>query len=221
MDTNKESKEKEDASELMHEETEVAEKKPRVISVKMAAIIAGILVFGAIAFYWKGLFIAAMVNGSPVSRFVVIHELESASGKKALDTIITKKLLNDEAKKKEIVITSDDLNAEITKIEEQVKAQGGTLDAVLLQQGMTRKDMEEQITFQKKLEKLLADKIQVTDEEAMKFLTDSKVAVPKGEEDKFKEQAKTQIRGQKLNDAAGAFIESLKSDASIKYFVNY
>lgn len=222
MDTNIETKEV--MPEPAHEEvkeTKEEEKKPKVISVKAAVIVAVVIVLLALAFYCKGLFIAATVNGSPVSRLSVISELEKTSGKKALDSLITKKLLNDEAKKKGVTVTTDEVNAEITKIEEQLKTQGGTLDAVLAQQGMTRADMVEQITLQKKLEKLLGDKIAVTDEEAMKLLTDSKVAVPKGEEEKYKAQAIEQIRGQKLNDAAGAFIESLRTQASIHYFVNY
>jgi hypothetical protein len=219
MDTHIEPKET--ASASMHEEVKSGEKGGKFISMKMAIIIAIIIILGALLFYYKGLFIAATVNGSPVSRISVISELEKSSGKKVLDGIVTKKLLNDEANKKGITITSDEIAAEIKKIEEQVKAQGGTLDAALLQQGMTRKDMEEQITLQKKLEKLLGDKIAVTDEEAAKLLADSKVTVPKGEEEKFKAQAKDQIRGQKLNDAAAAFIESLKTGASIKYFVSY
>lgn len=222
MDTHIEPKEKEIIPEPMREEHQVSkETKPKVISVKVAIMIAVAVVLVALAFYCKGLFIAAMVNGSPISRFAVIHELESSSGKKALDSIITKKLLSDEAKKKGVTVTSDELSLEIKKIEDQVKAQGGTLDAVLLQQGMTRKDMEEQITLQKELEKLLADKIQVTDDEVTKLLTANKVVVPKGQEETYKAQAKEQIRGQKLNDAAGAFIESLRSQASIHYFVNY
>jgi parvulin-like peptidyl-prolyl isomerase len=216
MDANIEKKEI--TPEPVHEK---GEKSPKVISVKAAIIVAAAIVLLALAFYCKGVFIAATVNGSPVSRLSIISELEKTSGKKALDAVITKKLLSDEAKGKGITVTSDELNAEISKIETQVKAQGGTLDAVLAQQGMTRKDMEEQITFQKILEKLLGDKIAVTDEEAAKLLADSKISIVKGEEEKYKAQAKEQIRGQKLNDAAEAFIESLKSQASIKYFVNY
>lgn len=224
MDTNTESKEvaptsieKEVAPVPAHEE----HKTPKVISVKMAVTIAAVIILGALAFYHKGWFIVATVNGSPISRFSVISDLEKTSGKKALDAIITKKLLNDEANKKGIIVTNDEVTAEIQKIETQVKAQGGTLDAALSAQGMTRGEMEEQITLQKKLEKLLDDKLQVTDEEVAKILVASKVTVPKGEEEKYKEQAKAQIRVQKLNAAAGAFIEELKTKVSIKYFVNY
>jgi parvulin-like peptidyl-prolyl isomerase len=225
MDTNIESKEKEVAPKMTHEETKkdegVGGDKPKVISVKMAIIIAVIIIIGALLFYCKSLFIAATINGSPISRLAVISELEKTSGKQVLDGIITKRLLSDAAKKQGVVITAEDLNAEIAKIEDQVKAQGGTLDDMLAAQGMTRKDLTEQITLQKELEKLLADKLTITDEEIAKFLVDNKVTVPKGEETKYKDQVREQLRGQKLNETAKTYLDTLHADASIKYFVTY
>ncbi|MBI2120623.1 MAG: SurA N-terminal domain-containing protein [Parcubacteria group bacterium] len=219
MDTNES---KEVTSVSAHEPVEQGStQSSKGVSVKTALVLAVIIILGALAFYYKGVFVAATVNGSPVSRLSVITELERSSGKATLDTIITKKLLIDEAKKQGIAVTDEDVTLEIQKIEEQIKAQGGTLDEVLLSQGMNREAMKEQITLQKKLEKLLADKIQVTDEEIAALFTDNKVTVPKGEEEKYKEQAREQIRGQKLNDAAATFIDSLKSQSSIKYFVSY
>lgn len=217
MDTNIEPKDT--VTEPVHEKP--AETKQKVISVKTASIIAVVIILGALAFYYKGLLIAATVNGSPISRMSVVAELERTSGKQVLDAIVTKKLLNDEARKQGITVTSDEVNAEITKIEDQIKAQGGTLDAALVQQGITRKDMEEQLILQKKLEKLLGDKLQVSDEEAMNLLTQSKVSIPKGEEEKYNEQAKEQLRGQKMNTAASELVDSLRTSAKVRYFVSY
>ncbi len=191
------------------------------ISVKTARIIAVVIIFGALAFYFKGLLIVATVNGSPISRFALIHKLEKASGKSTLNALITQKLLDDAATKKGIIVSADEVNTEIAKAETQVKSQGQTLDTVLAGQGMTLESFKHQILMQKKLEKLLGDKIHVTDEEAQKFITDSNVVIPKGEEEKYKEQAKEQLKQKKLNNTAQAFIESLHSDASIRYFVNY
>jgi foldase protein PrsA len=204
---------------------EDSEKKPKwrpnPFCIKTAVIIATLIVLAAILFYYKGFFVAATVNGSPVSRLSVVRELENEQGKKALDSMIVKKLLTEDAKKKGVVISSEEVKAEVQKIEEQVKAQGGVLDTMLAAQGMTRKNLEEQITLQKKLEKLLADKIQPTDEEVTQFLAEGKMTVPKEEEEKYKEQAKEQLRGQKLNDEAKNYLESLKTGATIHYFVNY
>ncbi len=217
MDTNPEETE----SSLEPEQGIGEEKKRKTISIKTAIIIAVVLVIGALAYGYRGLLIAATVNGSPISRLSVISELEKKSGKAALDELITKKLIDDEAKKNGVTVSDDEVSAEITKIDDQIKAQGKALSEVLLEQGMTESDLRLQITIQKKLEKLLADKTQVADDEIKKFIADNKVVVPAGQEETYKNQARDQLTQNKLRDAAGLLIDSLRSQASINYFTNY
>jgi preprotein translocase subunit SecF len=50
-------------------------------NTKMAIIVAALLIIVALGFYFRGSFIAATVNGSPISRFDVIREAEKQSGK--------------------------------------------------------------------------------------------------------------------------------------------
>jgi len=205
------------------ESKQSADKKQKqiTISIKAAIVIGVIIVVGALAYRYKGLLVAATVNGSPISRFSVIEELEKKSGKATLDALIIQKLIAVEAQKKGITVNDNDVNAEIKKIEEQLKEQGKTLAEALSAQGMTEEDLRVQLATQKKLEKLLADKIQVTDEEIAQFIKDSKIVIPAGQEDSYKNQARDQIQQNKLNDAVGVFIDSLRSTAKIKYFVSY
>ena len=205
------------------ESKQSADKKQKqiTISIKAAIVIGVIIVVGALAYRYKGLLVAATVNGSPISRFSVIEELEKKSGKATLDALIIQKLIAVEAQKKGITVNDNDVNAEIKKIEEQLKEQGKTLAEALSAQGMTEEDLRVQLATQKKLEKLLADKTQVTDAEIDQFIKDSKVVIPTGQEDNYKNQARDQIQQNKLNDAVGLFIDSLRSRAEINYFVHY
>ncbi|HEY4477359.1 MAG TPA: SurA N-terminal domain-containing protein, partial [Candidatus Paceibacterota bacterium] len=189
------------------ESKQSADKKQKqiTISIKAAIVIGVIIVVGALAYRYKGLLVAATVNGSPISRFSVIEELEKKSGKATLDALIIQKLIAVEAQKKGITVNDNDVNAEIKKIEEQLKEQGKTLAEALSAQGMTEEDLRVQLATQKKLEKLLADKIQVTDEEIAQFIKDSKIVIPAGQEDSYKNQARDQIQQNKLNDAVGVF----------------
>jgi hypothetical protein len=86
---------------------------------------------------------------------------------------------------------------------------------------MTEESLRNQIRIQKQVEKLLADKLTVSDEEVEKYITDNKVTIPEGKEAETKEQIKTQLSGDKLNQEADALITNLKSSAKIKYYVNY
>jgi len=198
-----------------------AYKKLIKINTKTAIIIAVIIVVGGLAYIYKGLFIAATVDGIPIGRIAIIQELEKASGKNLLDSLITEKLVQNEANAKKIIVSNDEINGEIKKIEDQVAAQGTTLDAALSAQGMSMEDLKKQIIFQKEIEKLVADKINVTDEEAAQYIKDNAISIPEGQEAATAAQIKDELRNQKLSTESNTLIATLKSQAKIRYFVNY
>ncbi len=198
-----------------------ADKKSIKISIKTAIIIVVIIALGVLAYVYKGLFIAATVDGSPISRLAIIQKLEKASGKNLLDSLITEKLIQKEANAKKITVSNDEINAEIKKIEDQIVAQGGTLDAALAAQGMSMDDLKKQIILQKEVEKLVADKINVTDEEVAQYIKDNAISIPKGQEATTTTQIKNELRNQKLSTESNTLIVTLKSQAKIRYFVNY
>jgi len=199
----------------------VACAKIKNMSPKTAIIISCVIVLLAIIFVFKSLFIVAVVNGSPISRFSVINELETKSGKAALENLILEKIVNMEANKKGINISDEEINNEITSVEEEVKAQGGTLEQALASQNMTVEVLRGQIVLQKKVEGLLGDKLNVTETEIETFIKDNEVQMTAGQESKIREQVRQQLRQQKLSSEAGPFIESLKALSSIRYFINY
>jgi dGTP triphosphohydrolase len=203
------------------EHQQKADKKSIKISIKTTIIIVVIIALGVLVYFYKGLFIAATVNGSPISRLTIIQKLEKASGKNLLDSLIAEKLIQDEANAKKIVVSNDEINAEIKKIQDQITAQGGTLDAALSAQGMNMDDLKKQIILQKEMEKLVADKINVTDQEVAQYITDNKISIPSGQEAATNDQVKNELRNQKLNTEAQALISDLKAKAKIRYFVNY
>lgn len=175
-----------------------------------------------VAYYFKGVFIAATVNGNPISRMSVVQELEKKAGKNILDTMITKKLISDEIKKRGIVVKEEDIDSEIKKIEAQVTAQGGTLEAALVGQGMTESDLLEQIRINKELEQVLGDKILVSDDEVNQYLSANKISPTTGvSSDDLKNQTREQLKGQKFNTEATKLIDDLRAKAVINYYTQY
>lgn len=200
---------------------EKVEKRSRIISVKTAFIIVVIMLLGVLAYVNKGLFIAATVNGNPISRLDIVKKLEKGSGKNLLESLIVEKLVQNEADAKKIVVSNDEVETELKKIEDEVAMQGSKLDDMLTERGMSRDDLKKQIVLNKQVEKLLGDKLSVTDEEVEQYITDNKISLPYGQEAETKNQLKDGLRSQKLNTQAQALIAELKSKAKIKYFVNY
>jgi parvulin-like peptidyl-prolyl isomerase len=193
------------------------------IKINIKHIIIVVAVVAVLTLIWlvKGFFVAAVVNGVPVSRFTVIRELERVSGKDALDALIIQKLIDTEVGKKGIAVSADEIKSEIKKIEDQLKEQGQDLANVLKMQNMTRADLEKRIAGQKKVEKLLADKTKVEDSEVEQYLKDNKVTIPKGKDAEYKNQIKEQLAQQKLSKEYQTLLDSLRSQAKIYYFVNY
>lgn len=194
-------------------------KKKKPLSIAIAVV----LVLMVIAlFFAKGLFVAATVNGNPISRLSIIKELEKQGGKQALEAIIDKKLIEAELNKQNITATKGEIDEEIKKIEAQVAIQGGTLEAALAQQGMTEEKLRERIMIQKRLEKLLADKVAVTEAEVDTYLKDSKAAPPKDMKmEDFRKQISEQLKGQKFQQEAKKWVSDLTANAKIKYYTNY
>ena len=181
-----------------------------------------VLVVLGVAYHYKGLFVAATVNGSPISRLAVISELEKQSGSQALDALVAKKLIMMEATKRKIVVTQADIDQEIRTISDQASKQGGTLAEALAQQGMTEADLREQIMYQKELEKILGDQVVVTDDDVNQYVATNKATAPKGtSDDDFKAQIKDQLKGQKFNTAAGKWMSDAKAKATINYFADH
>lgn len=201
----------------------VAKKKEISIKIKIktAIIVAVIIIVGVTIFSYKGLFIAATVNGHYITRLDVIKELEKNSGKAILDSLIVHNLVDEEIKKNNFSISDNEINDEVKKIEDSLKAQGQTLEQALSSNEISLDVFKKQISFQKKLEKLLADKIAVVDNEIEKYITDNKITIPKEQEDDYRNNIKEQLKQQKFNTSVQSYIDSLKSQAKINYYINY
>ena len=188
---------------------------------KIGIIVIIIAILIGLWFATRSLFIAATVNGSAISRASVRAELEKQGGKDVVDGLITERLVKAELTKKDIKVTDEELAAEMKTIEDSLASQGQTLDAVLAAQGITRAELTERIETQVAVKKFLADKTMVTDAEVSKYITDSKMTIPKGKEAETRAEIKSQLESQKLNQEAGMWVASLKAAAKIKYYVDY
>ena len=126
---------------------------------KNTYIFVFILILLFIIVYLKiNLFIAATVNNEPIFRWQLIKELELRGGEQTLDSMITEKLILQEAKNNSIVISQEDIDKEIEKVNEQLKAQNMDLDSALAFQGQTKDDFIKNLRLRLMVEKLIQDK---------------------------------------------------------------
>ena len=210
-------------------QTVVVSEKPQgesfgsLVKRKYLSIGIGIAFILLVLFLLKSVFIAAIVNGQPVWRIPLIRNLEKQGGKQVLNSLITNMLIYQEAKKKNITIGNDEIQKQIKSIEARVSSQGSqNLDEVLKTQGMTRKELEEQIKFQKTVEKLINKKVDVTDQEVQDYIDKNKESTPEeANMNEVKTSVKQQLLQEKSQNAYQELVENLKKQAKIQYLVNY
>ena len=191
-------------------------RKPKVFIPLIIVIVFSLL------YYFRGLFIVALVNGAPISRIAVVGELEKRNGKQALEALIIQTLVIQESQKRNIDVSPTEINNLIKKIEDSLKKQGQNLNQALEIQGMTRADLESQLRIQKLVEKMVAKDVKVTDKEVSEYVEKNKQAIAQDiKTDEATKAARQQLEQQKLSLKAQSFIQNLQSKAKVNYFVNY
>ena len=192
---------------------------------KIFLIILVLFIVVGLIYLGKKYLFAASVNGQFINRLSVIKDLEKQGGQKVLDSIILKTLINQEAKKRKTGISQQEIDAELLKIENNVTSQGSTLDALLLQQGMTRSDLIGEIKLQLLVTKMVDNNISITDKEADDYIASQKSQLSldstQPAPELTRDQAKTAIKQQKLQAKIQTFVADLKAKAKINYFIKY
>lgn len=200
----------------------VARKELTPIQKKQIIIIKIIVVVGAFLYFSRSFFIVAMVNNQPITRWSVISELERQSGKKALDSIVSQTIIQQEAAKQKIVIKDAEITAEIKKIETNLSAQGQKLDSALAAQGMTMDELKKQIRIQKTLEALVGQDIKISDKEIDAFIEENKAAIPTGTPaEETRAQVADTLKQDKLSSKIQKWITDHQKSTKIQYFKNY
>lgn len=187
---------------------------------KMIAIAAIIVIPLAAFFYFKSHFIAAVVDGKPISRLRVVQELERQGGKTVLEGLITDALIENESKERGITVSEGEIDDEVNKIKASVTEMGGTFEAALAEKGFTEESLRSSVALQLKMRKLLAEQIAVTDDEIEQYIVENEIELPEVPE-VLKEQIRKELEEQKFSQEIQGLIAQLKAKADITYYVNY
>lgn len=181
-----------------------------------------VVVFLGIFVFLRNWFIVATVNYQPITRFTIDRELEKQLGEQILDTQITEILIHQEAKRKNIKVTNEEIQEKVKEIEDQLAAQSQDLDNILATQKQTRKDLEKDLRNQIIVEKLISEDIEVTDEEIGEFFEKNKSFFEENTtlEDN-KENVKEILLQEKMGNKFQSWLDDLKKNAKINHFVTF
>lgn len=176
-----------------------------------------IIVLALLISYKKSWFIAATVNGAPISNFELLSREDSQFRKQMLDQMINEKLILSEAGKKGIKVSEQDIDAKIADIEKQVGG-ANAFDSLLAQQGETRTGVRNQIRITLSLEKMYTNEALVSAEEVTKFIEQNKDQMQSSQPAELTKEATDILKSQKLNQIYNQKFQEIKKAANIQIF---
>ncbi len=180
---------------------------------KIIVVVLGII---GLLFYFKGKFIVAWVNNKPIFRANYVKELETQAGSQILDTLITKSLIVQEAKKQKIKVTNEEVEKELKIVEELAEQQGLTLEELIEFQGITKNQLVEEIKLQKMIEKIVGKEVQISDDEVNEYIAENGEILPESlSSEELKETVSNQLKQQKLTEKVRGWISKLQQEAKV------
>jgi parvulin-like peptidyl-prolyl isomerase len=135
-----------------------------------------------------------------------------------IDELITTTLVENELDKNDITITKDEIDKKLKDVEENLGET--TLEEILEAQNMTMEDVIDQISLQLRVEKFLADSVEVTPEEITEFI--DQYSNQFGEETSAEEreaQAIDYLVDQKMQTEINTWIGELRETATISTYL--
>lgn len=192
-------------------------KKKKVLIVSLIVLALGLLFFN-----FKHLFFVATVNNKPITRLALNRELERQGGKQILESLITKSLILQEAKERKLEVSKEEIEAKISEFEIQLGAQDSTLEVFLETQGQTRESLGEQIEIQLTIERMFAEKIDVSEEELLNYFEENKTFFAEDTAfEEVKSDLENNLRQEKVGELFQAWLEEAKQNSEIRYFLEF
>lgn len=192
----------------------------RIISYRPSRkIFIIILIAGALllAFYKKEWFIAATVNGTPVSSLDLLIRMNQQFRTQTLNQLINEKIILQQASQNNISISEQEISSKIGELEKNV---GGAqvLESLLSQQGQTRSSIRGQLRLQLMIEKLYQNEATISAYEVDNFIKTNPQALQATEEASQRKEAADTLKQQKINQIFSEKFQQLRQKADVKIF---
>lgn len=177
-------------------------------------VVAGLLI---LAIYNKSLFIAATVNGSPITNLELQLKLNAQFREQTLNQLVNEKIIMSEAAKNNALPTQSEIDTKIVDLEKSV---GGkeTLDSLLAQQGQTRIGLRDQVLVQLAISKLYDKEASVSAAEVTEFIESNKEQLRASDSAGMTKEATDAIKQQKLSQIFSQKFQELRQKANIQIF---
>lgn len=186
-------------------------------SPKVILLVVLLIGFLVLVYYKKSWFIAATVDGQPITNFELLSKMNQQYRQQTLNQMVNEKIIQAEIRKNNINVSQSEINDKISQLEKNV---GGpeALNNLLTQQGQTRGSLVSQMKIQLAIEKLYAQNATVSAQEVSEFVEQNKEMLQATESAKQTKEAEEILKQQKLAKTFSQKFQELKEKAQVKIF---
>ena len=168
-------KENMNVTETEEQTTDNKPKKPKNKRL-IASIVGGVVLIGAIgggAYAYTNSQTVGSVNGDRITKSELYDTLSNVYGSVAVESLITKKVIEQEADKRDIKVKDSEINEEVDAYQTSYGGEEAFASA-LKENGLTLEDFKEDIEVNKKIEKLMQQDIKITEKEVKAYYEENK-----------------------------------------------
>ncbi len=164
---------------------------------KRAWAVGIILIILLLAYYKKNLFIAATVNGVPITNLELLSRESQLYRQKTLNDMINEQIITQEASRNGITVSDAEVNQAISDLEKQFGGEA-QLNMLLAQQGEDMNYLRSQTKIKLTIEKLYSPEASVSAAEVKQFINQNKNQMPSSNSAEQVKFATEQIKQQKI-----------------------
>ncbi|MGC5328098.1 SurA N-terminal domain-containing protein [Brevibacillus sp. SYSU BS000544] len=158
---------------------------------------------------------AAKVNNTIITEGQYISKLKESDRGQTLDFLVTEELIKQEANKKGVTVTTEDVDQEFKKWKDSVGSEE-QYKQMLDQYGTTEKQLKEQMKSSLLIDKILKDELKVTQEEIKKYYDENKDQFGTANFEEMKEKIEQMLVNQMKQEKIPSWIDELKKNAIIE-----
>lgn len=178
-----------------------------------------ILLSGLLFWKFKGYFVAALVNGQPISRWELSSVLSRRFGEQTLENIVNERLILAAARQKGIFVSTKDIDDKINDVKNKLEGRM-TLDEALNMQGLTKDEFRRQIEIQLSIDKLFDKETTVSATEIEDYIQkNSSISKTATDPAMLREDVKAMLKQQKMTETFDNWFTEIRKNAKIQKFL--
>jgi len=186
--------------------------------LKYLSTIIAILIM--VVLYKRGIVAPLFVNGEPVT-FAEIANVISDEDGSYIDQLIAEKVIQFEARKRNIEVRKEEVEAEMYKIEKEALDNGITLVQLLKDKDTSISELEKNTKTRLMLYKILSEDIEITEWEIEDYIRENNEFLKEGEEEIVRDEVIRILLDKKVSEMYETWIREARAESEVNYLIDY